>query len=122
MGKFYKWKKHNVNIIKEREGEKNMGDINVEVKEILGKIDNSLKLLVLANRQNIEKERNGFLDTGGNRKILNLCNGKREIKEIARRAGKTKRMVQYVVDQLVAYGFVALTKASSGKAKLPKKL
>lgn len=99
-----------------------MGDINVEVKEILEKINNSIKLLVLANRQNIEKEKNDFLNAGANKKILSLCNGKRQIKEIAQKVGKTKRMVQYVVDQLASYGFVTLTNAPSGKAKLPKKL
>ncbi len=99
-----------------------MGDINVEVKEILEKIDNSIKLLVLANRPNIEKEKNDFLNAGANKKILSLCNGKRQIKEIAQKVGKTKRMIQYVVDQLAAYGFVTLINAPSGKAKLPKKL
>jgi len=98
------------------------GEKNGEVKEILEKINNNIKLLVLANSQNIEKERNALLDTGSNRKILNLCNGKRQIREIATKAGKSKRMVQYVVDQLVAYGFVTLIQAPSSKAKLPKKL
>ena len=95
---------------------------NGEVIEILEKINNNIKLLVLANKQSIEKERNAFLDTGSNKKILSLCDGKRQIKEIATKVGKSERMVQYVVGQLVAYGFVSLIKAPSGKAKLPKKL
>jgi len=97
-------------------------DINEELRITLQEISKGIKLLVLANRRNIEKERNDFLDTGVNRKVLNLCNGKRQIKEIAKKVGKTSRMVQYVVDELFAYSFVTLIRASYGKAKFPKKL
>jgi hypothetical protein len=95
---------------------------NCDSEEVLQEINRSLKLLVLANRKNIEKERNDFLGTGKNREILTLCNGKREIKEIAQKVGMTARAVRYVVDELSGYGLTILVKSSHGKAKLPTKL
>lgn len=95
---------------------------NEELISVLEEINKNMKLLVMANRQNIEKEIIAFLKTGDNRKILNLCNGKREIKDIAKKVKKNKRSVQYVVVDLYKYGFVKLIKAPYGKAKLPKKL
>lgn len=95
---------------------------NEELLAIIGEINKNIKLLVMANRENVEKEKIAFLKIGDNKKILNLCNGKSEIKEIAKKIRKSKRMVQYVVTDLCNYGFVTLVKAPSGKAKLPKKL
>jgi hypothetical protein len=93
-----------------------------ELIDILGEINKNIKSIILANRQQIEKEKKAFLDSGANRKILNSCNGKRQIKDIAKKVEMTPRAVQYVVDQLDSYGFVTLLDAPSGKAKLPKKL
>ena len=95
---------------------------NEELLAVLEEINKNIKLLVMANRENIEKEKDAFLKIGANKKILNLCNGKREIQEIAKKTRKSKRMVHYVVTDLCNYGFVTLIKAPSGRAKLPKKL
>ena len=96
--------------------------LNEELMNILQEINKNIKALVLANRQQIETEKKIFLESGDNKKILDLCNGKRQIKEIAEKIGKTPRAVQYVVDQLDTYGFVTLIKGLHGKARLPKKL
>jgi len=95
---------------------------NEELIAILEEINRNIKLLVIANREKIEKEKNAFLEIGDNKEILNLCNGKREMKDIAKKVKKSKRMVQYVVADLCKYGFITLNKAPSGKAILPKKL
>jgi len=95
---------------------------NDELIGILEEINNNIKLLVIANRGIIEKEKDDFLKSGDNKKILNLCNGKREMKDIAKKVQKSKRMVQYVVADLCKYGFITLNKAPSGKAIIPKKL
>jgi len=95
--------------------------VDQDTLEVLQEINKNLKLLLLANREDIEKERQEFLDSGNNKKIFNLCNGKRQIKDIAKKIGITTRAVQYVIDQLTAYGFVTLIKGESGKAKYPKK-
>jgi hypothetical protein len=89
---------------------------------VLEEINKNIKLLVMANRENVEKEISAFLKAGDNKKILNLCNDKRKIKDIAKKVDKTKRLVQYVVADLYKYGFVTLIKAPYGKAKLPKKI
>ncbi len=93
-----------------------------ELRDILEEINKNIKSIVLANRQQIEKGKKDFLEGGANRKILNSCNGKRQIKDIAKKVNMTSRAVQYVIDQLNSYGFVTLLNAPSGKAKLPKKL
>jgi len=95
--------------------------IGPDTLEVLQEINKNLKLLLLANREAIEKEKESFLYSGNNKKILNLCNGKRQAKDIAKKIGITTRAVQYVIDQLVFYGFVALIRGTSGKAKFPKK-
>lgn len=89
---------------------------------LLKEINTNLKLLVLANKDKIEAARDSFLNSGRNKKILTLCNGKRQIKEIAKEVKMTPRAVQYAIDQLHEYGFIALKKAESGKARLPQKI
>jgi aminopeptidase-like protein len=93
-----------------------------EMVNILEEINKNIKLIILANRAQIEKEKKTFLDSGDNLKILNLCNGRTQIKDIAQKVKKTRQAIQYVVDQLNLYGFVSLLNAPSGKAKLPKKM
>jgi len=97
---------------------------NEDFIDILKEINKNIKTLILANRSKIEEERKNILEMGDNKKILNLCNGKRQIKEIAKnkKVNKTTRAVHYSVQQFLNYGFVTLIKAKSGKAKYPKKL
>lgn len=95
---------------------------NEDFVDILKEINKNIKTLILANRSKIEEERKNILEMGDNKKILNLCNGKRQVKDIAKEIHKTSRAVQYAVEQVEAYGFVTLLKAPSGKAKLPKKI
>jgi hypothetical protein len=104
--------------------QKDANEVNNELLKlnILREINKNIKVLVLANRQLIETEKNNLLNSGDNKKILSLCNGKRQVKDIAKEIRKTPRAVQYAVEQLEVYGFVTLLKAPSGKAKLPKKL
>lgn len=96
--------------------------INPNTLNVLQEINKNLKLLLLANREAVEKERESFLCSGNNRKILNLCNGKQQVKDIAKKINITTRAVQYAVDQLASYGFITLIRGTSGKAKFPKKL
>ena len=78
-----------------------------ELKEIKGLLEDIKSLMILTNQDKLEECKNNLLASGSNgEKIYNLCNGKNEIIDIAKKIGKTEKIVRARISELRHKGLI----------------
>ena len=84
--------------------EKNQEELLNEIKNLLEDIKG---LLILTNQENLEKRKRELLTSGSiEEKVYNLCNGKNEISDIAKKIGKTEKIVRARISDLRRKGLI----------------
>ena len=78
---------------------------------ILNEIKNLLEdikgLLILTNQEQLEKRKRDLLGSGSiEEKVYNLCNSKNEIGDIAKKLGKTEKIVRARISDLRRKGLI----------------
>jgi len=75
-----------------------------EIKSLLEDIKG---LLILTNQEKLEKRKKSLLTSGSiEEKVYNLCNGKNEISNIAKKIGKADKIVRARISDLRRKGLI----------------
>jgi CRP-like cAMP-binding protein len=93
-----------------------------QLKEINQKLERLLSIIPLLKilaKTNIDQARSDILSTSTRKEIFELCNGEKDIKEIAKKANTTKRYVNILMGELEEAGLVVVKK--KGAKRYPKK-
>ena len=94
---------------------------NDKIYNVLCEIRDKLMLLVLANSSQIQESKKRLFENNDNlKKVYNLSNGNKTVKEIAIRTKLSERAVQKLTRQLEQNGLIRIVK--KGNAFLPKKI
>ena len=84
--------------------EKNQEESLNEIKNLLEDIKG---LLILTNQEILEKRKRELLTSGSvEEKVYNLCNSKNEISDIAKKIGKTEKIVRARISDLRRKGLI----------------
>ena len=84
------------------------------------KLDHIIALLKVLAKKEVDEFRKSVFSTGKKRMIYDLCDGKTEILEMAKKAGVTRQYLHATLGELEEAGFVII--GQKGRKRYPKKV
>jgi len=89
-------------------------------EDVLVKLDLILSILKIIGRNSIEEAKKSVVSTRTKEKIFELCNGRRDLGDIAKIAGTSEEYVRLTVKELEEAGLVTAREARN--KRLPMKV